>query len=376
MSRRAVIVAVIVTALLAGIWWWTKPKSPNDARAGARRTTVVDVQPVARKTMPVTLDTVGTVEAERSVEVRAQVSGILKRAAFVEGQRVKAGDLLFEIEAAPFVAALEQAKAALARDRAQADNAKAQLDRLAPLSEQGYVTRGEIDQARAAAAAAAATVAADDAALSKAEIDLSYTRIHAPIAGRTGNLLLKPGNLVSINSSLVTINQTQPVLVRFTIPQQQLDAVRRHQKKNDIAVEVRAEGSTSALLGAGKLVFVDNAVNAQTGTVLLKARLPNTEETLLPGQFVGVRAILAQEPNRVVLPEAALQTGQQGRFVYLVDNGKAKLQTVTVDRQVGDEVVVAQGLEGGESLIVRFPRDLAPGAAVTTKSAKPETTTP
>ena len=376
MSRRAVIVAVIVTALVAGIWWWTKPKSPNDARAGARRATVVDVQPVARKTMPVTLDAVGTVEAERSVEVRAQVSGILKRAAFVEGQRVKAGDLLFEIEAAPFVAALEQAKAALARDRAQADNAKAQLDRLAPLSEQGYVTRGEIDQARAAAAAAAATVAADEAALSKAEIDLSYTRIHAPITGRTGNLLLKPGNLVSINSSLVTINQTQPVLVRFTVPQQQLDDVRRYQKKNDIAVEVRAEGSAGTPLGAGKLVFVDNAVNAQTGTVLLKARLPNKEETLLPGQFVGVRAILAQEPNRVVLPETALQTGQQGRFVYLVDNGKAKLQTVTVDRQVGDEVVVSQGLEGGESLIVRFPRDLAPGTAVTTKSAKPETSTP
>lgn len=369
MSCRAIIVAVVVTALVAGIWWWTKPKSPNDARAGARRATVVDVQPVARKTMPVTLDAVGTVEAERSVEVRAQVSGILKRAAFAEGQRVKAGDLLFEIEAAPFVAALEQAKAALARDRAQADNAKAQLDRLAPLSEQGYVTRGEIDQARAAAAAAAATVAADEAALSKAEIDLSYTRIRAPIAGRTGNLLLKPGNLVSINSILVTINQTRPVLVRFTIPQQQLDDIRRHQKGNDITVEVRAEGSTSALLGAGSLVFVDNTVNAQTGTVLLKARLPNKEETLLPGQFVGVRAILAQEPNRVVLPETALQTGQQGRFVYLLDNGKAKLQPVTVERQVGDEVVVAEGLEGGESLIVRFPRDLAPGSAVTTKEA-------
>ncbi len=376
MTRRAVVVAVVVTALVAGIWWWTKPKSPNDARAGARRTTVVDVQPVLRKTMPVTLDAVGTVEAELAVEVRAQVSGILKRAAFVEGQRVKTGDLLFEIEAGPFVAALEQAKAALARDRAQAENAKGQLERLAPLIDQGYVTRGEYDQARAAAAAAAATVAADAAAVAKAEIDLGYTRIHAPITGRTGNLLLKAGNLVSVNTSLVTINQTQPVLVRFTIPQQQLDTVRRYQKQNDITIEVHAEAAQSALLGSGKLVFVDNAVNTQTGTVLLKARLPNKDEALLPGQFVGVRAILAQEPNRVVLPEAALQTGQQGRFVYLMDDGKARLQPVTVERQVGDEVVVAQGLEGGETLIVRFPRDLAPGTAVTAKSPAPDKPAP
>ena len=372
MKRRALVTAIVVVALGMGIWWWTKPKAPTDARAGARRAMIVDVQPVERKTMPLTLEAVGTVEAERAVEVRAQVGGILKRAAFVEGQRVKAGDLLFEIEPAPVMAALEQAKAALARDRAQAENTKAQLDRLAPLIEQGYVTRGEYDQARAAAAAAAATVAADEAALAKAEIDLSYTRIQAPITGRTGNLLLKPGNLVSVNSSLVTINQTQPVLVRFSIPQQQLDTVRRYQKKNDILVEARAEGTTGALLGAGKLVFVDNTVNAQTGTVLLKARVPNTEEALLPGQFIGVRAILTTEPDRVVLPEAALQTGQQGRFVYLLDNGKARLQTVTVDRQVGDEVVVADGLKGGETLIVRFPRDLAPGAAVTTKEAKPQ----
>lgn len=365
----AVVVAVVVTGLLVGIWWWTKPKAP-DARASARRTLVVEVTPVQRKTMPVTLEAVGTVEAERSVEVRAQVSGILQRVLFVEGQAVKAGQPLFEIDSAPYAAALEQAKAALARDQAQADNAKAQLERLTPLFEQGYITRGEYDQARAVAAAAAATVAADKAAVSKAEIDLSYTRLRAPIAGRTGNLLLKPGNLASVNASLVTINQTQPVLVRFNIPQQQIDTVRRYRKQNDITVEVRAEGPAGAEPNRGKLVFIDNAVNAQTGTVLLKARLPNTGEALLPGQFVNVRAILAREPDRVVLPEAALQTGQQGRFVYLVDNGKAKLQPVTIDRQVGDEVVVAQGLRGGETLIVRFPRDLAPGAAVTTAESK------
>ncbi len=372
MKRRLAIIALLVITLAAGIWWATKPATQRGDRGG--KALVVDVQPVARRAMPLALEAVGTVEAERSVEVRAQVSGILKRVTFTEGARVRAGAALFEIDPAPFVAAVEQVKATLARDRAQADNAQAQLDRLTPLIERGYVTRGEYDQARAAAAGAAATVAAGEALLQKARIDLSYTRISAPIGGRTGNLALKPGNLVSANTLLVTINQTEPALVRFTVPQQRLPLVRRYMQDDGIVVEARAEGPTGAVLDSGRLVFIDNAVNAQTGTVLLKARLPNAQEALLPGQFVGVRMILATEPDRVVVPEAAVQAGQQGAFVYLLDAGKARMQPIEVDRQVGNEVVVAKGLVGGESLIVRFPRDLAPGAAVTTAPARTTTT--
>lgn len=372
MKRRLAITALVVIALAAGIWWSTKPATRGGDHGG--RALVVDVQPVERRAMPLALEAVGSVEAERSVEVRAQVSGILKHVAFTEGARVRTGAALFVIDPAPFAAAVEQAKAALARDRAQADNAQAQLDRLTPLMERGYVTRGEYDQARAAAAAAAATVAADEAALQKARIDLSYTRISAPIGGRTGNLALKPGNLVSANTLLVTINQTQPALVRFTVPQQRLPLVRQHAQGDGIMVEARADSPAGALLDSGKLVFIDNAVNAQTGTVLLKARLPNANEALLTGQFVGVRMILATEPDRVVVPEAAVQAGQQGTFVYLLDAGKARMQPIEVERQVGNEVVVAKGLAGGEALIVRFPRDLAPGTAVTTAQAQATTT--
>ncbi len=375
MKRRLLIIVSVVIALAASIWWLTKPPS---ARGGDRvgRALIVDVQPVARRAMPLVLEAVGTVEAERSVEVRAQVSGILKQVSFTEGAHVRAGAPLFEIDPAQLVAAVEQAKATLARDRAQAENAQAQLDRLTPLMERDFITRGEYDQARASAIAAAATVTADQAALQKARIDLGYTRISAPIAGRTGNLALKPGNLVSANTLLVTINQTQPALVRFTVPQQQLSRVREHAQGEGIVVEARADSPAGNLLDTGKLVFIDNAVNAQTGTVLLKARLPNAKEMLLPGQFVGVRMILVTEPDRVVVPEAAVQAGQDGAFVYLLDVGKARMQPIEVDRQVGDEVVVAKGLAGGESVIVRFPRDLAPGAAVTTTAQAQATQAP
>jgi multidrug efflux system membrane fusion protein len=330
-----------------------------------RKAVAVEVQTVQRRAVPLQLDAVGTVEAEHSVEVRAQVSGILARATFAEGQRVHAGALLFEIDPAPFKVAVDQVAAALARDRAQADNAQVQLDRMAPLIDKGYVTPGDYDQARATAAAAAATVAADEAALEKARIDLSYTQIRAPITGRTGNLAVKPGNLVNANAALVTINQTQPALVRFTVPQQQLDTVRRYQKDGQVTIEVRAEATDGPMLGKGQLVFIDNNVNPQTGTVLLKARVPNADEALWPGQFVNARMILAVEVDRVVIPESALQSGQQGPFVYVLDDGKARMQEITVDRQVGADIVVAAGLAGGEALIARFPRDLAPGAAVT-----------
>lgn len=362
--KRA-IAAFVVIALAGGAWWWTKPTSPADARVGARKNVVVEVQTVARRAVPLLLDAVGTVEAEHSVNVRAQVSGILARATFAEGQRVRAGELLFEIDPAPFKVAVDQAAAALARDRAQSDNAKVQVERMAPLIDKGYVTHGDFDQARATAAAAAATVAADEAALEKARIDLSYTQIRAPITGRTGNLAVKPGNLVNVNAELVTINQTQPALVRFTVPQQQLDSVRRHHNDGKVTIEVRGEAPDGPTLGTGRLVFIDNNVNPQSGTVLLKARVPNADEALWPGQFVNARVILAVESDRVMIPESALQSGQQGPFVYVVDDGKARVREITVDRQIGADIVVGTGLTGGESLIVSFPRDLEPGAAVT-----------
>ena len=368
MNFRVITILAATLALGVGIYVWTKPEKSTDRRAGKKRPMTVSVQLVTPRAVPLTLETVGSVEAERSVEVRAQVSGLLKRALFTEGQLVRTGDLLLEIEPGPFRTALEQAEAALTRDRAQAKNAKAQFARLKPLLGKDYITRGEYDQARALAASSAATVAADEAAVEKARIDLSYTQIRAPIDGRSGNLLLKPGNLVSINTPLVTINQLQPVLLRFAITQLQLETVRRYQADGNVVVEARAESPNGRLLEEGPLVFIDNNINAQTGTVVLKARLVNLNEALLPGQFVGVRMILAVEPARVVVSESALQTGQDGQFVYLLIDGKAQMQKVKVNRQVGSDFVISEGLSGGESLIVRFPRELVPGAVVSTET--------
>jgi multidrug efflux system membrane fusion protein len=362
----AVLIVALIITLGFAIWWSTKPKAALDGGGRQGRASgpaLVKVEPVQIRAMPIVLEAVGTIEAERSVEIRPEVTGVLRDVLFQEGQTVPAGQLLFRIDPATFEAGVEQAKANLARDKAQAEQAQAQANRLAPLAEKEYVTRQEYDQARATAAALTAAVAADQAQLNQAQIQLDRSRIRAPISGRTGNLTVKAGNLVSANptQSLVTINQIKPVLVRFTIPQQSLPDVRQYNPAGNITVEIRRENKAEGLLGQGKLIFIDNNVNMQTGTVMLKARIPNNNESLWPGQFVTVRLLLTVEPKAVVVPEVAIQNGQQGTFVYVADDGKARMQPVTIARQVDNLVVIAKGVAGGEMVITDFPRNLVPG---------------
>src|SRR5216684_816222 len=362
----AVVVLVLIITLGFGIWWSTKPKAAlegGDRPGRASGPALVKVEPVQIRAMPVVLETVGTIEAERSVEIRPEVTGVLRDVLFQEGQTVQTGQLLFRIDPATFEAGVEQAKATLERDKAQAEQAQVQATRLAPLAEKEYVTRQEYDQARATAAALTAAVAADQAQLNQARIQFERSRISAPISGRSGNLTVKAGNLVSANGtqSLVTINQIKPVLVRFTVPQQNLPDVRQYNPSGNIKVEIRRENKAGPLLGQGKLVFIDNNVNAQTGTVMLNARVPNNNESLWPGQFVAVRLLLTWEPKAVIVPEMAMQNGQQGAFVYVADEGKARIQPVTIARQVDNLIVIASGLEGGEMVITEFPRNLVPG---------------
>ncbi len=381
----AILVLTLIVVLCFGIWWSTKPKAVEGGGGGRRGggaaaasgPVLVKVTPVQIRAMPVVLEAVGTVEPERTVEIRPEVSGVLRDVLFQEGQTVQVGQLLFRIDPATFEASVEQAKATLDKDKAQAQQAQAQAERLAPLAEKEYVTRQEYDQARATAAALTATVAADQAQLNQAQIQLERSRIRAPISGRTGNLTVKAGNVVSTANTalpLVTINQIKPVLVRFTIPQQNFPEVRQYNASGSMKVEVRRENKAGPLLGQGSLVFIDNNVNTQTGTVLLKARVPNNTEALWPGQFVSVRLLLTVEPKAVVVPEVAIQNGQQGTFVYVADDGKARIQPVTIARQVDGMIVIAKGLEGKETVITEFPRNLAPGTPLKVQAGDPDET--
>ena len=378
MKRLTMLLVFVAIAALAGggYWYWSqkadaaaaadqpKGKGKGKGKGGGGPLTVKAAQAVV-KPMPVMIEAVGTVEPERSVQVRAQVSGVLQSVLFKEGDRVKAGQLLFQIDPRTFQAQYNQALAQLARDKAQLENARAQQERLEPLLKREFITRQEYDVAVTSAKSLEATVQADQAAAEQARIQLEYSRIRAPISGRTGALAVTAGNLVQASGTgapLVTINTMDPVLVGFSIPERQLEDIRRFDKQ--MRIEILPERNAPPV-AEGKLVFIDNTVTPQTGTVLLKTRVPNATEAIWPGQFVNVRLVLTIEPEAIVVPEAAVQPGQDGSFVYLIDeNSRVQVRPVKVSRQLGSDVVIAQGVKAGDLVITEIPQALTPGGAV------------
>jgi multidrug efflux system membrane fusion protein len=332
----------------------------------------VSVTKVKRTSVPYVVTANGVAEPMQTVAVESQVNGILNRVTFAEGQDVQAGQVLFQIDSRPYVAVLEQARGQLARDVAQAANARRDAARYAALVKEGYVTTSQADQAEATAASAAATVEADRATVARAALDVANSTVRAPISGRTGSLLVRQGNLVKANSDppLVIINQIQPILVRFSVPQSQFPDIQRYYRGGN-ALLVRAtpsEGSGATL--SGTLAFVDNNVDSTTGTVLLKARFANPEGSLWPGQYTNVQLQLFVDPNALTLPSPAVMTGQQGTYVYTVDSaGSAKQRPVQVSRTVDSLSVISTGVTEGEQVIIDGQSRLVPGSKVTIKTA-------
>jgi len=378
----------LVVAVVAGggyYGWKTQfaPK-PGDAAAGKSAKSegkgtgkrgpsgplTVRTLSVAPQPMPVVIDAVGTVESEHSVAIRPQISGVLQAVMFKEGDYVKQGQVLFRIDPRSAQAAVDQARAAAERDRAQLVQAQAQEARLRPLMEKDYVTRQEYDVASTQVKALESTVNANRAALEQAKLLISYSQISAPISGRTGSLAVKPGNLVNAGGAepLVIINSTRPILVNLSVPQRRLEDVRRYWNTPDLKVEISANPG-GPTIAQGNLVFIDNTVNVQTGTIVLKARVNNDHEELWPGQFIAARIVLRIDRDALALPESAVQPGQDKPFVYLVRDGKAVMQVVRVARQVGDRVVIDQGVAAGDQVIVNVPFALTSGSPVIVQSA-------
>lgn len=351
--RKSFPLLIIIAAIVAmgALAKWRLGGEEHQHGGRAAKPLAVELVEVRVQPTPVFLRGVGQVHSEHSVQIRPQVGGQLREVYFTEGAEVKKGRRLFLIDPVPYQTTLEAARAELAY-------AKEQAKRLAPLAGKEYVTTQEYDNARIAVDKAGA-------ALKQAEINLAYTDVTAPIAGRTGSLGAKVGDLVAPGDAvaLVSINQLRPILVYYNIPQQDLAVLRRYQAEGGIRVFITHEDGSGAL-GEGDLVFVDNSVNADTGTVLLKARLANDDETLWPGQYVGVRTRLTVQSDAVVIPQSAVQTGQNGNFVYAVENGEAVIKGVQVDRQVDDMAVIASGLKVGETVVRRAPRNLRPGVKV------------
>lgn len=329
----------------------------------------VKVATVVSRTMPVSLQAIGNVEAISMVTIKAQISGQLERVHFKEGDFVKKGQLLFSIERAPFEAALRQAEGTLAKDEAQALNLRLDAERYQGLGREGVASKQQVDAAVAAANAAQAAVAADKAAVETAKINLQYTQIDSPINGRTGNVGVKEGNLVKANDVpiLVTINQIEPIYVTFSVPEQQLAEIKQYSTRRALKVDASPQGSNQHF--EGKLTFIDNAVDLSTGTIKLKATFNNSQHMLWPGQFVDVNLTLKSQPNAIVVPTAALQTSQNGTFVYVVNQDlTAEPRPVKVGWTVGDDTVLASGVQPGQRVVTDGQLRLTPGAKVDIKS--------
>lgn len=353
---------------------------------------------VQTKSVPINIPAVGTAEAMSTVQVRGQITGQLSQVHFTEGQDVKKGQLLFTIDSRPFEAALQQAQAVLARDTATAKNAEQQHSRYEDLYKRGLIPRDQYETQNASYESLQATLQADQAAVENAKLNLNYTRIVAPMSGRTGALGVHQGDLVRANdtTALVTINQVSPIYVTFSVPGRYLGQIRQFQSKKPLSVQAKGQapvppgaqaqapalptsgqavapgqGATMqappGLIEQGRVSFIDNAVDSTTGTIRLKASFDNRDQGLWPGLFVQVNLSLTEEANSIVVPATAVQPSPTGQYVYVVKPDRtAEVRPVTVSRQFGEEMIIAQGLRDGEEVVTDGQLRLTPGAQVTT----------
>lgn len=332
----------------------------------------VKVAQALQKDVPVQVKAIGNIEAYTSVAIKSQVSGQIERLHFSEGSDVEKGALLISIDPGPFQATVSQYEATLAKDQAQAKFAREQAQRYEGLVKEGIVTRDQHELLQSNAESLASAVIADRAAIKNARIQLGYCSIRSPISGRTGTIALHPGNLVKANDlPIVTVNQLSPIYATFSIPEKRLTEVKRAMAGKELKIEAaipNEPGSTEI----GTISFLDNSVNPTTGTIMLKGVFANKSRKLWPGQFTDVVMTLGSRINAVVVPANAIQTSQQGQFVYVVKpDRKVEMRLVTSAPMAGEEAVVEKGLAPGETVVADGQLRLTPGAVVDTGDRKP-----
>ena len=366
LPKRALALAVAIAAVASALVFMTRSEG-TPQREKREALVPVKVAVAEQKAVPVQLQAVGTVEAFATVSIKSRIDGQLVGVHFREGQNVKKGDLLFTIDPRPYESAIKEARARLDRDAALAGKAELDAKRYAELVAKNFVSSDKFEQFRANAEALRATVAADRAALERAQLNLDYCFIRAPMTGRTGRLLVDQGAQIKANDDkggMVEIMQIMPISVGFAVPQQHLAAIKTHMAAGPL--KVAADIPESELKPeAGTLSFLDNKVNTQTGTVLLKGTFANQDRLLWPGQFVMATLTLTTRGDAVVIPSVAIQVGQDGQFVYVVKpDMTVESRTVAPGMSVGDGVVVDKGLAAGERVVTEGQLRLVPGAKV------------
>ena len=396
---KALLVALLLIApVLAGC---DKGADPATAK-GAPPAVPVTATEAAQRDVPVQIRAIGNVQALATVSVQSMLNGEVMRVHFAEGHDVATGALLFTIDPRQLQSALLQAQATLAqhqaavtsaeanqaRDMAQLENARVDEQRYRKLVEGGFVAREQYDQIRTKELTLAATIDADRAAVETAKalvrageaavenvrVQLSYTEIRAPIGGRTGNLLLNQGNVVKANdvgNPMVVINRVHPIYVAFSVPEAQIEAIKRYRAAGDLPVEAQVTGQPGGVV-RGRLTFMNNTVDPSTGTIQLKATFENTENALWPGQFVNVALTLTRQVGAVLVPSQAVQSGQKGQYVFVVKPDQTvEARPVVPGAADGRDVVITSGLTAGERVVIDGQLRLAPGTRVEVKPAAP-----
>ena len=366
----------LMAGLVVAGWFIVTEMGRDRARAAA--STQVPPVPVVTdiavtKDMPVMVRGIGTVQAYEAVAVKTRVDGQIVKVAFTEGQYVKAGDLLFQIDPAPLQAVLDHANAAKRRDEAQLAGAKLDLERYGKLIGPGFQSRQSFDQQGATVEALTATVALDQATIDTAKVNLAFTDIRAPIDGRTGQRLVDVGNVLQANQAvpLVNITRIKPIFVNFTVPQDVADPIRHAQAAAPLTVIAFAADDKTPL-SQGKLTLIDNQIDAATGTLRLKATFENADERLWPGEFVNVRLVTDVRVGAVTVPERAIMQGPEGYYAYTVNpDNTVQRHAVQVASMQDGLAVVAQGLASGDKIVVDGQYRLSEGSRVKIDTAPP-----
>ncbi len=375
MSTRKKLFSGIAVLVMLAVALLVVQQANRGSRAEAQKTAAtvpVTVASVVAKTMPVRLLAIGNVEPFTTVSIKARVDGELLAVKFKEGDEVRQGAVLFEIDSRPFAAMLRQAEANLLKDRALLDRATEQEKRYKDLLAKNFISPDAYEQVRTNTATAAATVRGDEAAIENSKLSLEYCTIRSPVTGYAGRIQIQQGNLVKANDTnpLVTINQVVPVYTSFSVPEQNIADIRKYQSDGELKVQAGFANSTRPMT-SGKLSFVDNSADATTGTIKLKAEFPNTDKALWPGQFVNVVLTLYEQKDAIVAPSAAVQSGLNGQYVYVVKpDMTVELRNIKITRAEGDDTVVAGGLRPGDQVVTVGQLRLAPGTKVNASPGK------
>ncbi len=367
-TRRKVFSGIFALAVLAaGVFFIFQANRGSRAEVQKSAPVIpVTAVPVVQKTVPVRLLAIGNVEPFTTVAIKARVDGQLNSVKFKEGDEVRQGAVLFEIDSRPFEASLRQAQANLLKDKALYDRAVEQEKRYKDLLGKNFISPDAYEQVRTNLATASAVVAADDAAIENSKLSLDYATIRAPVTGYAGRIQSQRGNLVRANDAnpLVTINQVVPIYASFSVPEQNIADIRKYLAEGELKVQATFANAAHAPV-AGKLSFIDNSADTTTGTIKLKAEFPNTDKALWPGQFVNVVLTLHEQKDAVVAPSVSVQSGPNGQYVFVVKPDQTvELRNIKVARAEGDETVIASGLAAGEQVVTVGQMRLTPGTKV------------